>query len=208
MHSLDSVRRLVLLLSCLVAACSEVASSASADAGTVADAEPALAACGPEFIAVETDFPDAGRITLCQPLTSDGVAVDVSSCIPRQTEARGDARLTVSTGGDGSAFAVLGPTTLAVGLIGSGPPCTAANALCSYRTGPRVCRAVVTRAGRVGDTVEAEVREPCRLFNDEGVEALTVDRLSVRGVLRLRYELNQPSHSDSGVQRAVECGVP
>lgn len=204
----DSGRRrwsTVLALAAL-SACSTSPTSATDDA-SAADVAPALAACGEHFIAAQTDFPDAGRITLCQPLTSDGLAIDVHSCIPTYTSGAGEAGFSLLTAGDGTAFSTLGPTMLGVGLIGRGPPCTADGGFCSYRTGLTPCRAVVTRAGRAGDTVEAEIREPCRLVNDDGVAALIVDRLRVRGVLRLRFELNVRSHSDAGVQRALECGV-
>ena len=183
-------------------------SSCSTSPTVAGDAAPALAACGDQFIAAETDLPGAGRVTICQPLTADGIAIDVSNCNPIQTSGTGDAGFSLSTAGNGTAFSSLGATMLGVGLIGRGPPCAEADGFCSYRTGPAFCRAVVTRAGRVGDTVEAEIREPCRLVGDDGVEALIVDRLRVRGVLGLRFELNQPSHSDAGIQRAVECGVP
>lgn len=187
-----------------LSACTE----ATPDAQTANDAAPALAACGEQFIAAETNLPDAGRITVCQPLSADGITVDVSNCIPIYATATGNSGFSLSAAGNGTPFSALGPTMLGVGLIGRGSPCASADGYCSYRTGPMVCRAVVTRAGRVGDSVEAEIREPCRLFGTDGVETLIVDRLRVRGVLRLRFEINQQTHSDGGVQRAVECGVP
>ena len=97
---------------------------------------------------------------------------------------------------------------LAVGIIGRGPPCTSVDGYCGYRTGLTPCRAVVTRAGRAGDAVEAEIREPCHLHDDLGVERLVVDRLRVRGVLQVRYEFNLPSDTDAAVGRATDCGVP
>jgi hypothetical protein len=66
-----------------------------------------------------------------------------------------------------------------------------------------------TRARRAGDPVEAEFREPCVVTDGSGTNArVTVNRLRVWGVVQVRYELNQPSHSDGSVQRATECSVP
>lgn len=157
---------------------------------------------------METDLPDRAA-RWCQPLSADGLAIDVSSCQPIYTTGSATGGFEVSVGGDGRAFSTLGPAMLGVALLGRGLPCGTADGFCFYRTGDAPCRAVITRAGHAGDTAEAEIREPC-VFTD-GVNPtarVTVNRLRIRGVLRLRYEINRPSHDDGGVQLATECGVP
>jgi hypothetical protein len=204
------------LLSCLAAACSTSSMAAPptrADAAIEAavDAPPELPDCGEEFIAIEVDREGGERSRWCSPLTSDHLAVDVSSCAPEFTSGEGTGDPVVDFAGTGRMFSALGPAPITVSLQGRGLPCGAPDARCDFRTYGSPCNAVVTRAGGVGDTVEAVLRDACVMTHtsEDGqtMYRMNLRGLRIRGVLRLRYEINRPSHFDGGLL-AADCSVP
>ena len=76
---------------------------------------------------------------------------------------------------------------------------------CRYRRLDLNCAMEVTRAGRVGDVVEAVLTAPCQLLHDFGgvVTSVTLTSARIRGRLLYGGDSVVPTDTDAG----ADCGL-